>query len=153
MFWGVSLSAGTARLDLRVHSARSCWDSERAFSPTHVFDVVVSLVSPDWSALSCTSLILLWGFGRVRYAALEGKLFCKPCFKKLFKVNRVRLVVSRILTMRIVDLTTHAFMCMLLSLSLWSQQLKGNYSEGFGKEQHKMKVRAIATPPRIPSAH
>lgn len=36
------------------------------------------------------------------YASLEGKFFCKPCFKKLFK-------------------------------------LKGNYSEGFGKVQHKMK--------------
>eukprot|EP00041_Stephanoeca_diplocostata_P023939 m.597221 g.597221 ORF g.597221 m.597221 type:complete len:254 (+) comp22416_c0_seq8:1726-2487(+) len=36
------------------------------------------------------------------YAALEGTLFCKPCFKKLFKLN-------------------------------------GNYSEGFGKKQHKMK--------------
>jgi hypothetical protein len=36
------------------------------------------------------------------YAALEGRLYCKPCFKKMFK-------------------------------------LKGNYSEGFGQEQHKMK--------------
>lgn len=37
-----------------------------------------------------------------KYAALKGKLYCKPCFKKLFKLN-------------------------------------GNYSNGFGEEQHKMK--------------
>jgi hypothetical protein len=36
------------------------------------------------------------------YAALQGKIFCKPHFKQLFK-------------------------------------LKGNYDEGFGKEQHKKK--------------
>jgi hypothetical protein len=36
------------------------------------------------------------------YAALQGKIFCKPHFKQLFK-------------------------------------LKGNYNEGFGTEQHKMK--------------
>eukprot|EP00038_Savillea_parva_P009123 m.181394 g.181394 ORF g.181394 m.181394 type:complete len:1417 (-) comp15248_c0_seq1:41-4291(-) len=36
------------------------------------------------------------------YAAMDGTMFCKPCFKKMFK-------------------------------------LKGNYDEGFGKEQHKMK--------------
>jgi len=36
------------------------------------------------------------------YAAMQGTLYCKPCFKKMFK-------------------------------------LKGNYDEGFGKEQHKMK--------------
>lgn len=43
------------------------------------------------------------------YAALEGQLFCKPCFKKCFKRN-------------------------------------GNYANGFGKEQHKMKW---ATPKSI----
>lgn len=37
-----------------------------------------------------------------KYAALKGKMYCKPCFKKLFKLN-------------------------------------GNYSNGFGEEQHKMK--------------
>ena len=45
----------------------------------------------------CNNQISLGG-----YAALNNKLYCKPCFKKLFK-------------------------------------LKGNYSEGFGEEQHKMK--------------
>eukprot|EP00730_Choanoeca_flexa_P019036 TRINITY_DN9282_c0_g3_i1.p3 TRINITY_DN9282_c0_g3~~TRINITY_DN9282_c0_g3_i1.p3 ORF type:complete len:142 (+),score=41.00 TRINITY_DN9282_c0_g3_i1:1810-2235(+) len=45
----------------------------------------------------CQRMLSLGG-----YAALEGHEFCKPCFKKLFK-------------------------------------LKGNYSEGFGKEQHKKK--------------
>lgn len=48
-------------------------------------------------SLKCEQIV---GLGN--YAALEGKLYCKPCFKKMFK-------------------------------------LKGNYSEGFGKEQHKMK--------------
>ena len=42
------------------------------------------------------------------YAALGGKIYCKPHFKQLFK-------------------------------------LKGNYSEGFGEEQHKHKWLA-ATP-------
>lgn len=36
------------------------------------------------------------------YAALQGKIYCKPHFKQLFK-------------------------------------LKGNYDEGFGKQQHKTK--------------
>eukprot|EP00041_Stephanoeca_diplocostata_P038417 m.1514987 g.1514987 ORF g.1514987 m.1514987 type:complete len:938 (-) comp25215_c0_seq18:3333-6146(-) len=48
----------------------------------------------------CSSCNKMLSLGN--YAALDGKLYCKPCFKKLFK-------------------------------------LKGNYSQGFGKEQHKMK--------------
>jgi len=52
------------------------------------------------TGFACSECTKKLGLGN--YAAMEGKLFCKPCFKKMFK-------------------------------------LKGNYDEGFGKEQHKMK--------------
>ena len=45
----------------------------------------------------CNNAVSLGG-----YAALQGKIYCKPHFKQLFKS-------------------------------------KGNYNEGFGSEQHKMK--------------
>eukprot|EP00730_Choanoeca_flexa_P019037 TRINITY_DN9282_c0_g3_i4.p1 TRINITY_DN9282_c0_g3~~TRINITY_DN9282_c0_g3_i4.p1 ORF type:complete len:756 (+),score=232.35 TRINITY_DN9282_c0_g3_i4:37-2268(+) len=62
------------------------------------YDSVVSfVVHTTTSKAHCCRNALTGG-----YAALEGHEFCKPCFKKLFK-------------------------------------LKGNYSEGFGKEQHKKK--------------
>eukprot|EP00041_Stephanoeca_diplocostata_P020201 m.447844 g.447844 ORF g.447844 m.447844 type:complete len:104 (+) comp21504_c0_seq10:1156-1467(+) len=49
------------------------------------------------TANGCGKMLSLGNF-----AAMGGQLYCKPCFKKMFK-------------------------------------LKGNYDEGFGKEQHKKK--------------
>lgn len=55
---------------------------------------------------------------------MEGKLFCKPCFKKMFKLKVQYFLV--VLSWRFFSLISTC-------------TFQGNYDEGFGKEQHKMK--------------
>jgi len=70
---------------------------EKAYSMESVVADSRTLHKKCFRCTECNKMLSLGS-----YAALEGDMFCKPCFKKLFR-------------------------------------LKGNYAEGFGREQHKMK--------------